>query len=95
VIKIFRLHRHEDVHGNSGTGPSVAIGVIWPNGKVALVWRTEVTSTTIFDSISNVEELHSHGGKTTIEYFEMSKPMMKALEAFIDGENGKKKSNGK
>lgn len=89
-MKIFRLNRKEDIHGHSGEGPSVAIGVIYPNGKVTMVWRTEITSTTVFDSISNVEELHSHGGKTTIEYFKMSKNMEKALEAFIDGEEEKK-----
>lgn len=84
-MKIFRLNRHEDVHGNSGTGV-VAIGVIYPNGKVSMSWRTDLATVVIADSITVIEQLHGHNGKTEIEYFKMSKPMEKALEEFVSGD---------
>jgi hypothetical protein len=88
-MKIFRLNRLEDIHGNSGTG-IVAVGVIYPNGKVAMSWRTDLATVVIADSITVIEELHGHNGRTQIEYLELSKPMQKKLEEFI---NGKEKDN--
>ena len=93
-MKIFRLNRKEDIHGNSGTGV-VALGVVFPNGKVAMAWRTDLATVTIADSITVIEELHGHNGKTVIEYFDFSKQTKIKLEDFVNGEDLKEKNEEK
>jgi hypothetical protein len=61
--KLFALHRHEDETGVSGTGV-IADGVVFPDGKVALRWRTATASTTFFDSVEDMLAVHGHSGKT-------------------------------
>jgi hypothetical protein len=63
----FQLHRHEDVTGISGTGV-VADGVCWPDGSVTIRWRGERRSTVVWSSIEDMQEIHGHGGATTIEW---------------------------
>jgi len=63
MMRTFYLYRHEDVHGNSGTG-CVAEGVIFDTGKVAMTWLSRFPTLTFFDSISDVDALHSHAGRT-------------------------------
>lgn len=74
---MFRLVRHADPSGISGTG-IVAEGCEFSDGVVALRWL-EVTegpsadrgvrpTTTIHESIASVEALHGHNGATTIEW---------------------------
>lgn len=59
--------RLEDASGVSGCG-MVAEGVIFSNGKVALEWFGEHSSTNVYDSLADVEYIHGHGGKTRIVF---------------------------
>lgn len=64
-LQEFYLEREEDVSGSSGVG-IVARGVILPSGKVVLEWCTFHSSVAIYQNIQDVEEIHSHGGKTKV-----------------------------
>jgi hypothetical protein len=64
-MKRFVLERHEDETGTSGVG-TVAEGVVFSNGKVALTWFSHYGAVNVYDSIQVVEVLHGHGGKTKI-----------------------------
>jgi hypothetical protein len=57
--------RLEDASGVSGCG-IVAEGVIFSNGKVALEWLSNHASTSLYDSIDDVEFIHGHAGRTKI-----------------------------
>lgn len=59
------LLRHEDLHGHSGTG-TVAEGVIFHNGMVALTWFSEWETMTTFKNVQTLKRLHSHEGRTEI-----------------------------
>ena len=61
----FYLERDLDETGISGTG-RVAHGVIFEDGRVAMRWLTERRTTTTYDSVLDVLELHGHGGKTRL-----------------------------
>lgn len=61
----FHLDRNEDVTGVSGEG-TVAGGVIFPDGTVAMRWNTGTKSTVIYDSIEDVVAIHGHGGATLV-----------------------------
>jgi len=63
---LFRLDRRRDVSGNSGTG-DVAHALVIPSGKVIMWWNTEISSINIYDSITNVQDLHSHEGATLVK----------------------------
>ena len=63
----FWLDRKEDASGISGTGP-VAQGFVFDDGKVVLRWLTEFKSIGIYDSLSDVEAIHGHEGKTLIRW---------------------------
>jgi hypothetical protein len=63
----FWLQRDEDESGVSGTG-IVAEGVIFTSGKAVLSWLTAMNSMVLFDSITLVDAIHGHGGKTKIVY---------------------------
>jgi hypothetical protein len=64
-MKLFYLYRKEDVHGNSGTGV-VAEGVIFDSGLVSMTWLSAITTVTMFTSLKQVAELHSHEGRTKV-----------------------------
>jgi hypothetical protein len=66
-MKCFKLVRHEDESGVSGTGV-VAQGVIFDDGQAAMRWLTKDCSTGIYDSIEALERIHGHGGKTRVVY---------------------------
>lgn len=66
-MRLFVLNRVEDETGVSGTG-TVAGGVEWPDGRIALRWFTETASSAFYDSIRDVIEIHGHHGKTQVEY---------------------------
>ncbi|MDY6770006.1 MAG: hypothetical protein SVU88_03465 [Candidatus Nanohaloarchaea archaeon] len=68
-VRRFKLVRHEDESGVSGTGV-VAYGCVFPNGRAALTWDTEPTSTAWYDSIEELEEIHGHDGKTEVEWID-------------------------
>jgi hypothetical protein len=59
------LLRNEDLHGHSGTG-TVAEGVIFHNGMVALTWFSEWETMTTFKNVQTLKRLHSHEGRTEI-----------------------------
>jgi len=61
-MRRFYLKRDEDVSGVSGTG-RVAEGVEFDNGKVAMTWKSEFPSVSVYDSVTVVEKIHSHNGK--------------------------------
>lgn len=63
----FELQRDVDETGVSGTG-RVAEGVVLPEGLVALHWLTTHRSVCFYSSISDVELIHGHGGKTRVVY---------------------------
>jgi hypothetical protein len=65
----FRLIRHHDVSGVSGTGP-VAEGVQFTDGAVALRWYGDYPTTTVWDGIDSVVAIHGHGGATEIEWLD-------------------------
>ncbi|MFG1912418.1 hypothetical protein [Kribbella sp. NPDC048928] len=65
----FRLIRHQDVSGVSGTGP-VAEGVQFTDGAVALRWYGDYPTTTVWDGIDSVVAIHGHGGATVIEWLD-------------------------
>jgi hypothetical protein len=67
MMRRFRLIRSEDVSGVSGTG-AVAEGVAFSSGKVALSWRSDVPTVTVYDAIADLERIHGHEGRTRIEW---------------------------
>lgn len=64
-MKKFYLLRHEDLHGHAGLG-TVAEGVIFDNGLVAMTWLTKYETVTMFQNIKAVKHLHSHEGRTEV-----------------------------
>ena len=66
-LQPFYIQRHEDVHGNTGTG-IVAEGVIFSCGKGVMRWLDEVATTVFFDKIEDIEAIHGHGGKTVVVF---------------------------
>lgn len=64
-MRAFYVKRHEDVHGNSGTG-IVAEGVIFKSGQAVMRWNHEIASIVMFNSIDEVEQIHGHDGKTVV-----------------------------
>ena len=67
MVRIFRLVRDEDVSGVSGVG-RVAVGVVFPSGKVVIEWLGSDTTFGIYDRLDHVERIHGHGGKTRIVF---------------------------
>lgn len=66
-MRTFELHRIEDETGVSGTG-IVAQGCVFDDGWVVMRWVNEPHTTTLFESIQDVEHIHGHHGKTQILY---------------------------
>ena len=63
----FTLERKVDVTGTSGTG-TVAEGVKFSNGKVALHWLSHYGAVNVYDSMEVTEAIHGHGGNTVVEW---------------------------
>lgn len=61
----FQLVRDEDVTGVSGEG-LVAVGCDFYGCGCVLQWVGEIKSTFWYPSLSTVEALHCHGGKTRV-----------------------------
>jgi len=68
-VRAFRLVRKEDVSGVSGTGV-VAEGVEFHDGQVAVSWYGRYHCVSIWPSIKDVEAIHGHEGRTTVEWAE-------------------------
>lgn len=66
-MRLFILDRHEDTTGVSGTGP-VAEGVQFDDGSIAMRWRSDTPSTSIYSSIADVVQIHGHRGKTEVKW---------------------------
>src|SRR5215471_13516456 len=66
-LRVFQLLRDEDPSGVSGVG-RVAVGVVFPPGKVVLEWLGSHNSFGIYDDLKRVEHIHGHGGKTRIVF---------------------------
>ena len=64
-MKNFYLFRHEDVHGNSGTG-IVAEGTIYDNGLCSMTWLTPEPTMTMFPKAHLMKKIHGHEGKTEV-----------------------------
>jgi hypothetical protein len=67
--KVFYVYRLEDVSGVSGIG-MVAEGTRFTNGKVAITWRGEVASVTVYDRLADALRIHTHGDKTRFYWAE-------------------------
>jgi hypothetical protein len=66
-LRVFQLLRDEDPSGVSGVG-RVAIGVVFPSGKLVLEWFGSQNTLGIYDDLRRVEHIHGHGGKTRIVF---------------------------
>lgn len=64
-MRLFELHRIEDVSGVSGTG-IVAQGVEFSDGTCALRWLTDHASTAVYKDRKTLEKIHLHEGKTKL-----------------------------
>lgn len=69
-MRLFELHRDHDVSGVSGTGV-VAEGVQFSDGTCVVRWRTDIGSTVVWHSITDVEAVHGHGGATRVVWIDM------------------------
>lgn len=68
----FTLHRRYDVTGVSGTGV-IAFGTLYPSGRVTLAWCcSDVRSVSVYDDVSEVEQVHGHGGLTDIRWIDQA-----------------------
>jgi hypothetical protein len=68
-MRRFHLVRHEDVTGVSGTG-IVAEGVKFTDGSCAMRWITDLSSTTIYKDMETLIAIHSHDGRTVVEWLD-------------------------
>ncbi len=71
-MRMFELHRSEDVTGVSGTGV-VAEGVAFSNdGPVAVRWLSDWPTSVVFHDrgVKSMEAVHGHGGKTKIVWLD-------------------------
>lgn len=64
-MRRFCLVRDVDVSGVSGTGV-VAEGILFSTGKAVLGWVTSFRSIAVYDSLSELEAIHGHGGATRV-----------------------------
>ena len=64
-MRIFHFYRHEDQSGVSGTG-AVVEGVEFTNGWCAVRWLSEMSSLCFYQTLEQVQAIHSHGGRTEI-----------------------------
>lgn len=66
---LFKLVRHMDISGVSGTG-IVAMGVMFPDGKCVMQWQTQVRSIGYYDNLTQLQYIHGHGGATEIQFLD-------------------------
>lgn len=66
---VYSMQRHHDVTGISGEGP-VGTVVEFDNGDTVLHWDTATPSTTVYNDIRHITELHGHSGATTLVLLE-------------------------
>lgn len=68
-MRRFKLHRHDDVTGVSGTG-IVAEGIVFSDGVTVIRWRGRHASTVVWGSIQSAIEIHGHGGATEFRWLD-------------------------
>jgi hypothetical protein len=68
-LRVFQLWRDEDQSGVSGTG-RVAVGVVFPSGKVVMEWLGAHSTFGIYENLQDVERIHGHGGRTRVVFNE-------------------------
>lgn len=61
----FQLERLVDISGVSGTG-IVAVGVLFPTGRVVMQWLGPTGSIIVHESMDNLMAVHGHGGATRV-----------------------------
>lgn len=66
-MKRFRLMRHVDHSGSSGTGV-VAEGCQFTDGVCAMRWLTQYSSTAVYDNLEDLIAIHGHGGDSEIRW---------------------------
>jgi len=66
-MRRFVMRRDEDVSGTSGTG-DVAEGVVFSNGTVSMAWMSHLQSCAYYQSLTVLEAIHGHQGKTHIVF---------------------------
>ncbi len=69
-IRRFRLMRHVDVSGVSGSG-LVAVGAQFPSGRCVIEWlpgRVDVRSLNIYQNLDEIRVVNGHSGFTQIEF---------------------------
>jgi hypothetical protein len=69
-MRRFLLRRDEDINETSGVG-YVAEGLEFWDGTCAMHWRTPINSTTIYRGIEDLVAIHSHEGRSTIEWIDV------------------------
>lgn len=67
MVKRFRLMRHVDHSGSSGTGV-VAEGVEFTDGTCAMRWLSQYRSTAVYDTLEALIIIHGHGGDTEVQW---------------------------
>ncbi|MFK4090026.1 hypothetical protein ACI2LF_38295 [Kribbella sp. NPDC020789] len=72
--RLFRLVRHADASGLRGTG-TLAEGVEWSDGSVALRWRGPWASTSSWDRIEAVLAVHAADGRTLLHWWPPPEPL--------------------
>jgi hypothetical protein len=77
-LRVFQLLRDEDPSGVSGVG-RVAVGAVFPSGKVVLEWLGSHNTLGIYDDLRRVEYIHGHGGKTRIVFVRGAIPYRPSL----------------
>ncbi|GAA0621686.1 hypothetical protein GCM10009534_66230 [Kribbella sandramycini] len=65
--RLFRLVRHADASGLRGTG-TLAEGVEWADGSVALRWRGPWPSTSTWDGLDPLLAAHAADGRTQLHW---------------------------
>lgn len=70
TMRRFLLVRTEDVSGTSGVGV-VAEGCEYSNGWVNIHWLSQLASFEMCENIKTFMSIHSHGGKTTVEWLDV------------------------
>ena len=69
MMRTFRVVRHVDVSGISGTG-TVAEGIEFDDGQVVICWLSKYHSIGIFDNILCLQKIHGHDGSTEVVFDE-------------------------
>lgn len=72
-MRVFRLIRHNDETGISGTG-NVLDGVVFDNGQVVVCWKTETSSIAVYvdwDAFEKVHILPHPKNKSEIQYIDV------------------------